>query len=75
MTERGHPALSDLVGQMPQDGDIDIILSKARSVLPETELPSQSAICCIAAPLRIYRGLTALSNQAKKSLFDRSASE
>ena len=60
---------------MPQDGDVDPILVKALSVLAQTEAaqPFRNLLHC--RPLGIYRGLTALSNQAKKSLFDSFASE
>src|SRR5271167_361523 len=40
MAQGGHSELFKvLVGQVSQDGKVDVILSKALSVLPETELP------------------------------------
>jgi hypothetical protein len=39
MTERGYPEFFQiLVCQIGQDGEINVILGKARGVLPETEL-------------------------------------
>jgi len=43
-----------------KDGKINIISSKARSVLPETELLEPMRNLLASPPLRIYRGLTAL---------------
>jgi hypothetical protein len=40
MARRGHAELFQvLVGQVSQDGKIDVVISKMLSVLPKTELP------------------------------------
>ena len=52
MPERDADVLEVLIGQMTEDGNIDLILGKALRVLPRPSFSSQSAICCIAAPPR-----------------------
>jgi hypothetical protein len=49
MTKRRNADLFEvLIGQIGQDDKIDVILSKALSVLPRPSRSSQSAVCCIA---------------------------
>jgi hypothetical protein len=50
MSERCDPEFFQvLVCQIRKDAKVDVILSDALSVLPETDLSSQSETCCIAA--------------------------
>ena len=41
-----------LIGQVTQDREIDIVVGKALGVSDKPSFSSQSAICCIATPLR-----------------------
>jgi hypothetical protein len=50
MSERCDPEFFQvLVCQIRKDAKVDVILSDALSVLPETDLSGQSETCCIAA--------------------------
>ena len=48
MTKRHAKIFKVLIGQMGQNGDVDVVLGKALRVLTRPSLSSQSAICCIA---------------------------
>jgi hypothetical protein len=47
MSKRVTKLFKVLIGQIAEDGGVDVILGKALHVLGHAELSSQSAICCI----------------------------
>jgi hypothetical protein len=53
MSKRDTKLFKVLIGQIAEDGGVDVILGKALHVLGHAELSSQSAICCITVDPRI----------------------
>ena len=67
MPQRNADVLEVLIAKMGKYGNINLILGKSLSVLPEPSFSSQSAICCIAGPFsRVYRGPTTPLDQVDR---------